>query len=80
MILSIHHEGRVYRVECPDGSRVHRNPPDLEDSLVGPDPDHPDEPERHKYLLTPFAIRAAKRGDYGLKLIAEDEEGRDRAG
>ena len=78
MILTIHHEGRVYRVECPDGSRVHSNPPDLEDSLVIPDPDHPDQPERHKYLLTPFAIRAARRGDYGLRLIREGQREGDR--
>ncbi len=74
MILSIHHEGRVFRVECPDGSRVHRNPPDLEDCLVIPDPDHPNEPERHKYLLTSFAIRAAQRGQFGLRLIEEVDQ------
>ena len=72
MTLSIHYEGRVYRVECPDSCKIYRNPPDLEDCLVIPNLDFPDQT---RYLLTPFAIKAAKRGDYGFRLLSEAEAG-----
>jgi hypothetical protein len=75
MTLSIHYEGRVYRVECPDNCRIYRNPPDVEDCLVIPDPDFPRVPERSRYLLTPFAVEAARRGRYGFRLLAEYEAG-----
>ncbi len=68
MILTIYHEGRVYRVECPDGSRVYQAPPDIEDCLILP-PSFPGP----RFLLTPFAIAAARRGENGLRLIDEAE-------
>lgn len=71
MVLSIHHQNRVYRVECPDSCRIYRNPPDLEDCLVIPNPEFPDVPERSRYLLTPFAVEAARRGMYGFRLLSE---------
>lgn len=69
MIVRIHHEGRAYRIECPDHVRFRSNLPDLEDCLVIPDLEHPDDPVRHTYLLTPFVIQAAEEGKHGLRLI-----------
>lgn len=75
MLISIHHENRIYRIECPDHSRIYRNPPDLEDCLVIPDSEDPEVTEKSRFLLTPFAIAAAKRGDYELTLLPESEAG-----
>jgi hypothetical protein len=73
MIVSMHHEGRVYRIECPDGCRTYANPPPIEDCLVIPSPEHPDDPAKHTYILMPFAIDAARDGRHGLRLLDETE-------
>jgi hypothetical protein len=63
MLIHLHHDGRRYVVEAPNGSRVVRT--SGEDCLIF------HHRGRTEYLLTPFVVLFARRKDKGLRLVSE---------
>lgn len=63
MFVRVHHEGRAYLIEAPEGARVART--SGEDCLVYAYEGN------QEFLLTPFAILLARDGGKGLRLVSE---------
>jgi hypothetical protein len=67
MLLTVRDDKCRYRIECPDACEV-RVGHCGHDYLLVPDPERPGEPY---WLFDDFLIEAARSGDFGLKLLAE---------
>ena len=63
---------RTYRIECPDDARLYTDPGDPHETILIPGPEHWKHPERSVRLRLDDAIRAAREGRYGLRLLAEE--------
>lgn len=64
---------RAYRIECPDDARFYTDADDAHETILIPGPDHRKHPERSVWLRVEEAVRAARDGRYGLRLISEEE-------
>lgn len=67
MLLTVTDEVSRYRIECPDTCDVKLGHGG-HDYLLVPDPEQPGEPF---WLFDHILIEAARSGDFGLKLLAE---------
>lgn len=63
MLVRVHHEGRAFLIEAPEGARVVKT--SGEDCLVF------HYQGRQEFMLTPFAILCAQDGAKGLRLVGE---------
>ena len=61
---------RAYRIECPANARFYT---DTHETILIPGPDHRKHPERSVWLRMEEAVRAAREGRYGLRLLSEEE-------
>jgi hypothetical protein len=79
MTLTIYKDGpptsarRAYRIEFPDDARFYTGPSDSQETILIPGPDHRQHPERSVWLRSEEAIRAAREGRYGLRLLSEED-------
>src|SRR3954454_14158523 len=60
---------RAYRIEWPSNARIYTH---LQETILIPGPDHRKHPERSVWLRMEDAIRAAREGRYGLRLLSEE--------
>jgi len=63
----------TYRIECPDDVRFFTDATDLHETILIPGPEHGTHPERSVWLRLDDALRAAREGRYGLRLLTEEE-------